>query len=931
VGGVGGLGLITMLFSHASSGVPVGNPYIDASQLNLAGGSVSFYDQPWRGYMETVPATQFLDGIGVNYNPVHSTPAQDNANLKYLASIGVHAIRIELPWDGVSPTDETQLTTSGITKYSAIFAACKQYGITPTVLLNANSGAPEPLYPTHTAMVVGTPKVGDNQITVSGIPASDITVHQPGTATGSSGINYSSGGQMAGNLITNEVTNSDGSLTLTLSQSLASVPGNIPEVTPGGTSGGTSYSYEVAAINSSGGTITVTPVGSTSIGNANLSSTNPNSIAAWKAVSGAASYNIYRTASSGTPSSTGLIGNITSTVFNTNSYFKDTGLAASGSVPTPSPSTLTIYYFKYMPLYPVGTPEFNNTMTGWLQYVKDATNTVEAAGITNYSVEIWNELTFGSLFLNINNYYPSGSPLISSVPSTLFSGGSMWELGNQTTQYLKSTYGSKVKVIWGFSNTTFYHTPSNALPANTDGESYHPYGTDLEPLSSYVSSNITPALLQRIIGGSYIPNINVALPEGANAATFPFSQTTNLIQGKLQPSKREASLPPGTTNFLHYITETGVAPGRVEYSTDPSVNQLIKAKAFLREYSFWLNKGLSQYDVFAAFDDGDYGGNDRGWNMLALNSDVGGGPSPVTAQSQAIGNFTSQFAGAVTSTNPRNLGVTVDDITPNDSTPAYNVFQADPVTGEPALNYREMFQFLPFQVTNNKFVISTYVMSWDLTKPPPPMDFQVDVTNVNGTKASASYYDPITNTAQPITIVSRSSTDMVLNIEAVDYPRTIIIDENGGSTPPDTTPPVTSISSGPSSSTTATTAAFSFSGTDNVTPAGSLTFQCSLDGAAYVSCTSPKAYSGLSVGSHTFNVKATDQAGNTDPTPASQTWVITSTTAVVGDLDGDGHVTGHDLSILFVHFGTNYLPAEFDGGTIVEGHDLSILLNGYGK
>jgi hypothetical protein len=87
--------------------------------------------------------------------------------------------------------------------------------------------------------------------------------------------------------------------------------------------------------------------------------------------------------------------------------------------------------------------------------------------------------------------------------------------------------------------------------------------------------------------------------------------------------------------------------------------------------------------------------------------------------------------------------------------------------------------------------------------------------------------------------------------------------------PPDSTPPGTSITSGPDNPTTSTSASFAFTATQS----GS-TFQCKLDNAAYAACTSPKAYSGLSVGSHTFSVRAIDPAGNTDATPDSRTWTI---------------------------------------------------------
>jgi hypothetical protein len=100
----------------------------------------------------------------------------------------------------------------------------------------------------------------------------------------------------------------------------------------------------------------------------------------------------------------------------------------------------------------------------------------------------------------------------------------------------------------------------------------------------------------------------------------------------------------------------------------------------------------------------------------------------------------------------------------------------------------------------------------------------------------------------------------------------------------DTTPPETTIDSGPSGTVNNASATFAFSSSET----GS-TFQCSLDGAAPGSCTSPKGYAGLSDGSHTFQVKATDAAGNTDATPASQTWGVDTTAPVVdGVTPADG-------------------------------------------
>ena len=113
---------------------------------------------------------------------------------------------------------------------------------------------------------------------------------------------------------------------LKLVGNLVSVPG-APTVTNQGTPGATSYSYVIVAKNANG---TTTPSGTTTTttGNATLTGVNFNRIS-WTAVTGATSYDVYRTASGGTPSSTGRISiSLAATTLD------DTGLAGdSASVP----------------------------------------------------------------------------------------------------------------------------------------------------------------------------------------------------------------------------------------------------------------------------------------------------------------------------------------------------------------------------------------------------------------------------------------------------------------------------------------------------------------------------------------------------------------------------------------------------------------------
>ncbi|MFL5755338.1 MAG: Ig-like domain-containing protein, partial [Chloroflexota bacterium] len=96
----------------------------------------------------------------------------------------------------------------------------------------------------------------------------------------------------------------------------------------------------------------------------------------------------------------------------------------------------------------------------------------------------------------------------------------------------------------------------------------------------------------------------------------------------------------------------------------------------------------------------------------------------------------------------------------------------------------------------------------------------------------------------------------------------------------DNTAPQTTIGSTPSDPSNDTAPSFSF----NSSEAGS-TFECRIDSGSWASCTNPHTLSpALGAGSHTFDVRATDPADNTDGTPATYTWAIdlTAPNTIIG-------------------------------------------------
>ena len=135
------LGALLAVVGPATAGELAG-PYTSPDYLtHLPFGARSDYLQPWRAYLETVPAERFLEGVGMNLN-INKT---QNAGLvvQMLAKNGVRDGRIEIGWAQVSYDDERRL--QGMEHTTALLQACRQWGVRPLILLNAHQGVPGPV------------------------------------------------------------------------------------------------------------------------------------------------------------------------------------------------------------------------------------------------------------------------------------------------------------------------------------------------------------------------------------------------------------------------------------------------------------------------------------------------------------------------------------------------------------------------------------------------------------------------------------------------------------------------------------------------------------------------------------------------------------------------------------------------------------------
>ncbi|HEX2948729.1 MAG TPA: hypothetical protein VHV83_04040, partial [Armatimonadota bacterium] len=78
-------------------------PYEDPRQANVPFGIISYYNQPWRSYMDTWPASKYLEVPGLNWN---AKPQYAEALCQVLEEAGIKTVRYEIGWGSLNWNDQ---------------------------------------------------------------------------------------------------------------------------------------------------------------------------------------------------------------------------------------------------------------------------------------------------------------------------------------------------------------------------------------------------------------------------------------------------------------------------------------------------------------------------------------------------------------------------------------------------------------------------------------------------------------------------------------------------------------------------------------------------------------------------------------------------------------------------------------------------------
>jgi hypothetical protein len=500
----------------------------------------------------------------------------------------------------------------------------------------------------------------------------------------------------------------------------------------------------------------------------------------------------------------------------------------------------TLLYAPFQkPTLPNGAPNpvFEETLAGWIHYVAEVTKlAASVAGPGGYDLEIWNELTWGSQFLNSEHYYTLGSSseeecLEEPLPEIGTTGECEQRLlkekesvnkeirtalMNATIAYVRNPengIGPEVGITDGFASQTPFPSGASA-PIGLTALSKHPYATLKEFPSYYTVNGIRPINALGLgdrqsrtnPAPQFIPSFTSLFPEFRLSALATETLVRDVapfvteIYGN--PHGRTVG-PEGGEPLQKWITEynlgfkkttlpvgpDGVTPQLTVVSPADKVH--FEAKALLRSLVATVGKGIQRDYFYAATKAGPL-------SMISESFEAAAEADPSSYPGDSLGgevmdgfrNMLAQFAGP----GPGAGGARQLQLLSIAQYGNHAQFRGDGTAAHPPLYDREVLGVFPFQSAPGKFEIPVYVMTRDLLTLYQPLalpteihrfdlpdeHFRITLGNLpKGGVPTITAYDPLRNERTPAHLVSQEGSTATIEIAATDYPRILTVQYPG--------------------------------------------------------------------------------------------------------------------------------------------------------
>ena len=429
---------------------------------------------------------------------------------------------------------------------------------------------------------------------------------------------------------------------------------------------------------------------------------------------------------------------------------------------------------RYQPFSTPGTPRNDATVAGWLRYVDLIAGVVAASlGTCNmpdrgFDLEIWNELTFGSDFLDLANYDDSFSRDGDKGDDAILN-----EIVERTAAHVAGDPDRYLGVALanGFSSTIPWPA-SSQQPERVSAMTKHPYP----------DPKVYPADEPR--GGQalgadgrpteFVPNYLAYFPEYYGTAI----QTETILRDSLPGPNpiyqtlhgRYARRPGGTTLKTDiWITEIGVDAADVAVPNGRTADE-IRALFILRATLFLFGVGCTRVYPFHAY------GWPENFTLLAMKRDRVDGPGALCATSRALAALQGDDTAAMGTPLPVTFGIL-------DDSPSAVLFEGNGTAAAPSLRAIDTLTLLPFQSGKRKLAVVYYLMTRDVRRAMKPERAHLRIDGLKWRNIRARSYDPVADRGLQVELSRGPAGDFDVTLALTDSPLLLLLEDAGGGRP----------------------------------------------------------------------------------------------------------------------------------------------------